>query len=566
MALNLTLSNRLHEIIRQTSIRTINEALVELVTNADDAYRTTNISRKDIWIELVRNNDLTDVIVIDQAIGMKYEDMISNLLTVGNYTATDSSRGMMGRGAKDCSFLGDITFTCIRDGIMNQLVIYQNRTADFLQENVTVTDDIRKKYGINVNGCNVKLSVNNSLVSTNEALKTSLSNNIYLRKILQDDSMIVLLQEKAVNFNERLKYIDIPGTLIVSCDYDIPEYNTTAHLEIYKTSEEIPMPQKPDEIQYGISVSSNNSVYECSALYHIATGVQDYMWSPNIRYITGKLICNDIDRIAREAANGNISSLNPYLLIDPNRRAGLVRDHPFTIALYSHAYHLLSIIIARIQDTRDDLLLDNGNANDVFDSLNEMLSNMLPPESVLYTWRTRENQEQLNKIASSLKNVNMDDQFMGLKWEDLQNLINNKSLVIDQQQIQNNFKLGFTNDPNLKTPYQILYFPGQVSLKINTNDPSIKDYISVEDGKVTLVNVGKALTSAGSIVLDATNNMIMRRNIMSGKTSSIDINGFNEYTFNVTNIRQTLAPNIFSRVLNGINTIKSSGTTTTLDI
>ena len=84
----------------------------------------------------------------------------------------------------------------------------------------------------------------------------------------------------------------------------------------------------------------------------------------------------------------------------------------------------------------------------------------------------------------------------------------------------------------------------------------MKNYLTIENGTANLVNSGKALTSIGSIVLDATNNMVVRRNIMNGKTSALDINAFNEYIFNMNTSRQSLAGNIFSRITSGIQTLK----------
>jgi hypothetical protein len=557
MALNLTLSGRLHEIIRQTSIRTIHEAIVELVTNADDAYRSISQISKDIRMEIVRkSNGKTSLFVVDQATGMSLDEMNSNLLTVGNYTATEFSRGMMGRGAKDCSFLGNITFTCIKDNKLNQLVIYQNRTADFLQKEVEVSDDFRSKYQISNNGCNVELELDNSLVPSVDKLSVTISNNIYLRKLLKEVSTTVLLKEG--NFNQRLSYTEPSRKLVVSCEYDIPEYNTSAKLEIYRSDDELPYNPISDQIPYGILVSSDKSVYECSALYHVHSGVQDYMWNPNIKYITGSLTCNDIDKIARDATNGNINSKNPYLLIDPNRRNGLVKDHPFTIALYHHAYQLLDIVISRIQDTRDDKLMESGNASDVFNSLNDLISSLLPPESILYTWRTKDDHEKLKEIANTVKNVTLDSNFLGLTWEEIQKIAQDKYLQVTKTSVYgNSFKISFSNDPKLKVPYQILYLPGKISMKINANDHSIRPYISVDKNVVNLTNPGKALTTIGLLVIEATNNMIVRRNVLSGKTSALDISALNEYIYHVNDARESVAPNVFSRILTGIQSIKA---------
>ena len=535
MSLTLTLSDHLHEMIRQSSIRTVYDALVELITNADDAYRTINQDKRVITLKVnPKENKLTDVTVSDKARGMTNGEMLTNLLTVGGNTASEKSRGMMGRGAKDCSFLGNITFTCIKDGLLNQLIIYQNRKADFLQKDVPVTPEVREQYQIEQNGCSVNLEMKSELVPDTKILGRDLTDNIYLRNILTDPNITLTLN------GERLQYVFGDRKLVISCDYNLPEYNTSAHLEIYRTSEEIPSPKTPDQCRYGILVSSDKTVHECSALYHVTPGVQDHMWNPNIRYVTGSLTCKDIDKVARDAVNGNLSAANPFLVVDTNRRAGLVKDHPFTKALYSHAYHLLNVTINRLQDTRDTLGTDAGNAASVFNSLNSLISGMLPTENVLYTWRTKQDQNSLAQVVNVLDNVNADSNFLGLTWDQIQNLTNNKYLTLDVEATGatgNFINISFTTDPNVRTHYQVIYLPGKIDIKINANDPSIKPFVGITGSTVNLVNSGKALTAIGAFVIEATNNMMVRRAVMTGKTSALDINSLNEYIWQANDAR-----------------------------
>jgi hypothetical protein len=567
MSLSLTLSDRLHEILRQSSIRTVPHALVELITNADDAYSNAKSHRRDIIIDVDRQSTHTYITVIDQACGMTLDDMKKKLLVVGDYTATDSSRGMMGRGAKDCTFLGDITFTCIKEGKISALVIYQNRKADIVIEERDVTIEDREKYEISKNGCHVCLKTLPSLVESNETVMFHVSQNIYLRNILQSIDTIVLFRDKKISYINKLEFKYGPRHKIISCDYDIPEYNTTAHFELYRHDSELPYPHNPELMTYGVLVGSSHAIYECSALYHIANKTQDYLWNPNLRYITGSLTCDHIDIIARDAANGNLSDRNPFLIIDSNRRHGLALDHPFTKALYSHAYQLLEIVMGKIQDIKDDQLVDFTNGRDVFDSLSDMISSMLPQESVLYTWRTKDDHTNLVNISSVVKNVDLDSSFLGLTWEEIQKLSNDQYVQIQQDNVnKTSFKLSFSTDPKILGSYQLLYLPGTVTMKINAADPSIREYISVEDNRVELVNVGKALTSVGNILIEATNNMILRRKIMAGQTSSLNLDSFNELLFVNNAMRSNIGSKIFDRVHTGISELKSGTSTTSLTV
>jgi hypothetical protein len=529
-----------------------------LITNSDDSYRLNDIYLKDFKIVVERNETKTGVSFIDQAGGMSYDEMVTNLLTVGSYTASDSSRGMMGRGAKDCSFLGDVFFTCIKNDKLNQLVIYQNMTAEFLISDENVSDSHRKDFEITKNGTNVRINVANGLVPPISKFHENLKNNIYLRNLFQEPNTIVIAREDVENFNERIIFKFDPRKLIVSCDYDVPEYDTTAHLELYRFEEEMDYSPSSDRIKYGISVCSSRSVFENSALYYSEPGIQDYIWNQNIRYVSGFLRCDKIEKMARDAIDGKIDSKNPYLILDPNRRNGLVKDHPFTKALFASGYQLLDIIMNKMQDYKDDELLENGNANDVLNSLSNFLDDILPQEEYLYTWRTKKDHENLVEISNTIKNVNLDDDFLGLTWDEIQNLSDQNILQTEKLKApRSNFNITFTNDPKIRPQYQVLYLPGKFTLKINTNDPSIKPFVSVENGAVNLVNPGKALGVVGHIVSEVSDNLIIRNNILNNKTSSLDINAYNEYIYNFNSTKIKIAPGIYQRILVGIKDVKS---------
>lgn len=566
--MELTLSGRLHEVIRQNSIRTIYEALVELITNSDDAYRKVNKTHKDIWVEIVRDpeNSKVDVYTIDQARGMSKTEMIDSLLTVGSYTASDDSRGFIGRGCKDCSFLGDITFTCIKDGKLNQLVIRQTRVAEILIDDVDVTKEARDQYKIIENGCNVKMRVSSNLVAEINIFYDSLKNNVYLRNVYS--STYVVVKEREQNFDKRVVFQYPERKLVVSCDYDVPGYDTVAHLEIYRSSVQMPFPRCPDQRQFAINVQSSRTIFENSALYFNGDSkIQDYIFNPNIQFISGTLWCDKIEQLAKEAIEGKLTPLNPYLVIDPNRRNGLMKDHPFTAALYQQAYYMLSIIIERVQDTREEDLLGDGNSSDILKSLSDFVNDLLPGTSTMYAFRSHEDQDKLNRLSETMKNVDLDSEFLGLTWEQIQELAKNKYLQFDSSEVSGNgFNISFTQDPTVTTPYTILYLPGKVSMKINTRDPTISPFINVTDGAVDLVNSGKSMTSIGNMVLEATTDLIVRRNVMQSQTSNLDINGFNEYIYTYNTGRGTIAPGIFSRVMSGIEQFKSSETVPTMPL
>ena len=119
----LILERRFYQHVRDHSIKDVYDALVELVTNADDSYHRLYKRGKiakdggDVLIEYLeqRKGKPSQIIVRDRAEGMDSSDMEDRLLHLGRFSSGEGSRGYMGRGAKDCSALGDVTFDSIKD-------------------------------------------------------------------------------------------------------------------------------------------------------------------------------------------------------------------------------------------------------------------------------------------------------------------------------------------------------------------------------------------------------------------------------------------------------------------
>lgn len=551
MSSRLVLSDRLLKISRQVSIKTIYDALVELITNSDDAYNNVNIKDKNFTIEIKRSS----IIVIDQALGMTIEQMKSNLLTVGYYTASSTSRGMMGRGAKDCSALGDITFTCIKNNKLSKITIFQNMDTQIVLDDVDITDDLRQEYSIITDGTHVELKADSTLIPDIDVIRLNLQNNIYLRNLFQDDKSNIILVKKEVKYSQKIIYNPPKRNLIISCDYDIPEYNTTAHLVIYTCENKLQIPQSEDQREYGILVSSESSVYECSALYYSEPTVQNLIWNQNIQLITGSLSCNLINKLARDATNGLLTKENPFLLIDPNRRNGLDSTHPFTKALYESGYRMLNVVLSRIQDNVDEKLFDFADIKDVFNGVSEMLGEYLPTSNMIYSWRTRDDTQNLLNLSKVVKNVEMDDTFMGINFDDIKSIEEKKYLVGETKQIEqkSSIKISFSEDKNMSTAYQILHMVGYINIKININDISIKKYLSIKDDILVIENYDSALMGIGNIINDAVNYLILRNKILTGKTKELDINCLNEFVFLSNESKQKMSPIIYNFMLNNIN-------------
>src|SRR4030042_273422 len=84
------------------AIRSVLDALVELVTNSDDAYGPGEERGKIIITVTRERGERSGIIVVkDRAGGMTLDEMKQKILRYGAFSAGERRRGFMGRGAKD---------------------------------------------------------------------------------------------------------------------------------------------------------------------------------------------------------------------------------------------------------------------------------------------------------------------------------------------------------------------------------------------------------------------------------------------------------------------------------
>ena len=105
------------------------KALIELITNADDAYerktQTSEIEQGTITIIYSKTkNDGAFLSVIDQALGLDHEGMKKCFSVLGGeqsgFKEGQKVRGLLGRGAKDTAVFGTTIFETIQNNVYNR--------------------------------------------------------------------------------------------------------------------------------------------------------------------------------------------------------------------------------------------------------------------------------------------------------------------------------------------------------------------------------------------------------------------------------------------------------------
>lgn len=343
------------------AVSDVYDALVELITNADDSYhdlyRAGKRSRDggDVLIEHEerRRGARSLIHVRDKAAGMDGDALYSALAVIGEYSGDRGSRGYMGRGAKDCTAIGDLTYESVVDGRYYRASITHTLEFTLEVDGQRINDEIRERLGIpHGNGTSATIRLRDGLsLPRLSSLQDNLPQHFALRDLMSEssDTRVLIRREQngAAGRATRLVYRPPVGELVVDEVFGVPGYDeVTASLRIWRTQEELPDSSAGRRFDlYGILVQAERAIHEnCIPAEGLKRehGIQRYF---------GVLQCSSIDTLLREyeknrrAGAGHPKS-NPSLLIDPNRKGGLERHHPFTKALMSRPAERLRELLA----------------------------------------------------------------------------------------------------------------------------------------------------------------------------------------------------------------------------
>lgn len=573
----LQYSDRYHQINRQQSITTPVHACIEFITNSIDAYnsltRDDQTIKNKIDIEVMRDPKESYIIVRDYAKGMTAEEMEQKLLVVGNYSGDDTSRGLFGRGAKDASFIGNIHFSAICNGLYSSCVIRQDNTGTVIMDDIPVNNELRNQLHLDNNGMIVKLQVPFGSLPRLKDFFIRLRKNIYLRDIITNESNIIHFSGKEYvtdswvdgsdtgryeTFAKELWYKYPVAKLVFAYDYDVPGYEgMSARFELFQSETEIPNPRVEEELEYGIIVCSSTSIHGASGLYYEGAAI-DYRWHRNLKYFYGRLICDGIDQLARAAGNNQLNDKNPRICIDPNRRTGLVKDHPFVQALYETPYQTLEIACNRLQDIRDSNIITSGDAADILSELSQYLSENIVTEDILFTWRSKDDHYNLMNIAKTARNIELDPHFLGMTAEELQTFkIQPKESFVPQRNRPSVVVIP-TNDEYMDDPFDVQYYPKKIVIRLNLNYPDIQPFCKMVDGSLTFANPGKAMVAINGHLSIVLAKIMVRQEVLNKvRDSSLTTEQLQVMNSHELDARRKINAGLTQRTLTAIQKIKS---------
>lgn len=333
------------------AIRDVYDAIVELVTNADDRYQILGIEGR-VEIELGRQGKGRPSIlrVRDFADGMTTDQMNRKLGRIGGRVsgleAGHAVRGTNSRGAKDIAALGTVTFESIAgDGRMHTCRIYPNFEYE-ADDARAVTPRLRKRLAIaKGTGTLVTIEIEPAhRIPKVDTLVPKVAALVRLRDIVRQEKTTLLVKGLRNSKRRPVGLARPAGRKRVSRTFAVPGYpGAKAKLVVFRARKQFKSGRDRFRLG-GILVKSRHAIHEATLFD------RSLEWDSNALWFYGRLTCEAIDDLwneydDRQAGGEQHPAENPVPILDPSRKSGLTPGHPFVDALYGRALALLRPLV-----------------------------------------------------------------------------------------------------------------------------------------------------------------------------------------------------------------------------
>lgn len=348
-------------------------ALIELVTNADDAY---NSKGGTIQIRLLKSEGpyQVKISVHDKATGLDAEGLEKAFARLGDlnqkFVGDMGTRGLFGRGAKDVAALGKARFASIKAGKFSSLEIDPIK-AKFNMEDI---DESPTKSAYEEclltegeSGLTAELFVSKiHRIPSATDMVSKLQSHVQLRDLLNRNEVFYF--DERSKLEVKLNGLLPTGEKVVDQELNIPRFKHPVKIEIYR----LPVKETSTLDEYsvhGLIVSGRGAAYENSFL-HLSK-------RPEAGWFCGRLDAPEIHDLARSIdTDKNASELNPTRIVS-RQRDGLVQNHPYFRALGSEVEKVLKPLFDAMAEEEGAQRKEGDKLRKRFDALSQVLANTL---------------------------------------------------------------------------------------------------------------------------------------------------------------------------------------------
>jgi hypothetical protein len=323
----IPISPRLIPQLSKVTVKSVIDALVELITNSDDSYRRLEekggkISGKIEVMVIYEKGGKCEIEVKDYAEGMTREQLENALVFAGEtsgFQEGKSVRGFFGRGLKEAIIaLGEGTIRTIKNGKEYKTKVWYDE-----KEKKALYDDfmLGKSQDTNEsNGTTVTISVKNPKIKcpTYKTFWPMLTNHFALRDINSSpyrEVALTFLEEKRgskppAKYERKIEFILPPARKVLEKEVIIPTFIDKVKLTIYESFEPLEPPINDPCARAGILIKTRGAILD-NRLFGFES-------EPAARYFFGEAICEGLEQQIRGEEG----------IVDPNR-GGLEWRHEY---------------------------------------------------------------------------------------------------------------------------------------------------------------------------------------------------------------------------------------------
>ena len=348
-------------------------ALVELITNADDAY---DAKGGVIKVSLLKSESpfQASVSVHDAATGLNGEGLENCFARMGDvnekFVEDKGTRGLFGRGAKDVAALGKVKFMSVKNGLFSSLEIdplSARFSMEEIDESITTEYLALCQLDSGQSGLTAELFIHDShKIPAPKDMIYKLQNHIQLRDLINRNTVFYF--DYRSNSEVLLKGSVPSGTLVLDCSLDVPGYEQKIGLKVFQLEEK--QNGAIDEYsRHGLLISGKGAAYENTFL-HLSK-------RPETGWFAGRIEAPQIHDLARSTdTNSALDAKNPTRIVS-RQRDGLVKNHPYFRALSSAVDLQLKALLDQMAETEGANQRESDHMRKRFDALSQILANTL---------------------------------------------------------------------------------------------------------------------------------------------------------------------------------------------
>jgi len=338
---------------RDLAMPTIYEALLEILTNCDDAYESLNNGSLDytgdVRIEYDRGGKKNPTIlrIKDKAIGMSLDQMKDKLMTYHKKTST-TSRSFFGRGLRDVTALGDVKVSSIKDGLFSEVTMFKTLDVQASADCEKPSKDEIKYLGTKKHGTTIEVTIPPGSKSQYnpqvESIINTLPRHYALSRILDSKNKTINLTIVTDKEEFKVSHTEPDGELVFEKKIEIPKYNTFSKFRLYKLKNLVDENYNDSFRTTGISVFGKKACFQKNFLD------KNIDREPLAQRYYGYLECEHLDKLMHEwheneTNNKKHNPLNASFILNPTRTDGVKKDHPFVIELFNEPIKVLKKFI-----------------------------------------------------------------------------------------------------------------------------------------------------------------------------------------------------------------------------